>query len=135
MSDPSVFQVAAASIEPIGLRRYGRIVDLPLSTREKVRLGRAIVKALSSPQRSMATLRKTVLSLVAPLRACGWGDAEIVERLSMLVEDAALAYGLTTTSVLTGRPRWTDLCERIGEWVALRRAIGSEFDAVGSGAE
>jgi len=106
------------SDEALGLRRYGRIVALPLSPRLKVRLGRAIVNALTNPQRCLPTLRRTTLVVVQTLRSQSPADDAITAQLRCLVEEIALSRGLSVASLLSGRPRWVDLADQVASWIA-----------------
>jgi hypothetical protein len=103
----------------IGLRRHARDVDLPLDTRLKGRLGRAITNALVNPGRCGPTLRRTIRIVSSALRAQGFTEEGITARLCLLVHVVALNDGIDATSVVTGKPRWQELAERVSEWVTL----------------
>ena len=105
--------------KPIGLTLHAAHVDLPLSDRLKVRIGRAIGNALTSPQRSMETLRRTVLLVASELRAQGFTDEGITARITLLMQSVALERGCDATSLVSGKPRWEELTERVVEWIAV----------------
>lgn len=102
----------------MGLRRYRRIVALPLSPRLKVRLGRAIVNALTNPQRCLPTLQRTTLVVLQTLRSQSLADDAITAQLRSLIEEIALSRGLSVGSLLSGRPRWVDLADQVATWIA-----------------
>lgn len=99
-------------------RRHARHVDLPLPNRLRARIGRAVAKALVDPVKSMPTLRRAVREAHAQLLAQGFTEAGIQARLSLLVQAIALDGGLDERSVVTRRPRWQELSDRIAQWIA-----------------
>lgn len=104
--------------ESMGARRYGSAVDLPLHTRMRVRLGRAIENALRHPQRCMPTLRRTIHAALPEPRVGGLADGEIVAKLGAVAEEIAREKHLDAASIVSGRPRWQELHDRMAEWIA-----------------
>jgi len=102
----------------IGARRHGRLVDLPVDARLKARLGRAVTNALMTTSgRSTPPLRRAVDAVVDAMRVQGFTDEGIRARLAMLIQAIALDGGLDAGSILSGRPRWQELSDRVAEWV------------------
>ena len=102
----------------IGERRHGHRVDLPLDGRLRMRLGRAITNSLVNPSRSNPTLRRTIVAVGSALRAQGFTEEGIRARLALLIQSIALDRGLNAGSIVSGRPRWQELSDRVGEWIA-----------------
>jgi len=104
---------------PIGERRHARHVDLPIDGRLKTRLGRAITNSLIKPSSALPTLRHAVQSASVALRAQGFTDATIAAKLALLIQSLALEGGLDADSIVSGKPRWQELSERVAEWIAV----------------
>jgi hypothetical protein len=79
------------------------------------------VKPLGAP-----VLRTVVTILTQELRAQGFTDDQIRLRLAELVQTIALGRGFGENSLVSGKPRWQHLSDRIVEWVTID---GHESDA------
>jgi hypothetical protein len=87
-----------------------------------MRLQRAVVQGIMKPTGALPTLRRAVITASDELRHAGYTDASIGDALEMFVEEVVRTYALDARSVVSGRPRWEDVRERIAEWVATSHA-------------
>jgi hypothetical protein len=104
--------------ERIALRRRAAEINLPVSDRLRMRVGRALENALKTPRQSTPGLRRAIVLVAQELRAQGFTEEGIAARVAMLVQSVALARGLDTRSLVTGQSRSQELTERVVEWIA-----------------
>jgi hypothetical protein len=101
----------------MSIRRYDDVViAAPLSPRLKMRLQRAIIQGILKPTGALPTLRRAVLTAADDLRHAGYTNDRIASALERFVEDVVRTYTLEARSVVSGRPRWEEVRERIIEW-------------------
>jgi hypothetical protein len=99
------------------IRRYAEIaIAVPLSPRLKMRLERAVLQGILKPTGALPTLRRTVVAAADELRHAGYTDASIAGALEQFVEELVRTYALEERSVVSGRPRWEEVRDRIVEW-------------------
>ena len=108
----------------IGVRIRASEVDLPLSDRSKVRIGRAVANALANQQRSMLTLRRAVDLVPRQRGTQGFTEEAVIARVTLVVQTMAFARGRTERSLISGKARWQELNEYVTEWIALARPQG-----------
>lgn len=107
----------------MGSRRYDLEIRAPFNVRLKTRLERAITHAILNPSRALPTLRRAIIAATRELRAYGYADTEIERLFAELVEDVARARSLDSRSIVSGQPRWLDLCSRLPGWIGDERAL------------
>jgi len=99
----------------------------PLAPRTKVRLVRAVARALTQPSRALPTLRGTILGAAAELRLCSFTNERIHAIFATVIEDVARAHAFDATSLLSGKPRWIELSLRVNEWVDITSPAYTAF--------
>jgi len=87
-----------------------------------MRLQRAIIHGIVKPTGALPTLRRAVLAMADELRQAGYTDASIGGALEVFVEEVVRTYALDARSIVSGRPRWEDVRERIVEWATTDHA-------------
>ena len=108
---------------PMSVRRYDDVViAVPVSPRLKMRLQRAIIQGVLKPTGALPTLRRAVVTVAAELRHVGYTDASIGDALELYVEEVVRACALDERSVVSGRPRWEEVRDRIVEWATTVHA-------------
>jgi hypothetical protein len=106
--------------DAMSIRRYNDVViTVPVSPRIKMRLQRAIVHGIVKPTGALPTLRRAVIAAATELRDAGYADATIGDALELFVEEVVRTYALDARSVVSGRPRWEEVRERIVEWAMI----------------
>ncbi len=109
--------------ELMSIRRYNEVVmAMPISPRLKARLQRAVVQGILKPTGALPTLRRAVVAASTELRHAGYSDARIGGAFESFVEEVVRTYVLDERSVVSGRPRWEEVRERIVEWAMTIRA-------------
>jgi len=109
--------------ELMSIRRYDELViAVPVSPRLKMRLQRAIIHGILKPTGALPTLRRAVVATSNELRSAGYTDANISRALEVFVEEVVRTYALDERSVVSGRPRWEEVRERIVEWATTIHA-------------
>ena len=107
----------------MSIRRYNDVaIAVPMSPRLKMRLQRAIVQGILKPTGALPTLRRAVVAASDELRGAGYTDASIGGALKSFVEEVVRTYALDERSVVSGRPRWEEVRERIVEWAMMSHA-------------
>jgi len=107
----------------MSIRRYDEvIIGVPVSPRLKMRLQRAIIQGILKPTGALPTLRRAAVATSDELRAAGYTDARIGGVLEAFVEEVVRTYALDERSVVSGRPRWEEVRERIVEWATTIHA-------------
>ncbi len=110
----------------MSIRRYDEVViSVPISPRLKTRLQRAIIQGIHKPTGALPTLRRAVVAATAELRRAGYADASIANALERFVEEVVRTYALDERSVVSGRPRWEDVRDRIVDWSVAAAAHSS----------
>src|SRR5690242_388561 len=103
----------------MSIKRYEDVViAVPVSPRLKSRLQRAIVQGIHKPTGALPTLRRAVVAVTGELRRAGYPDASIASALEQFVEEVVRTYALDERSVVSGRPRWEEIRDRIVDWSA-----------------
>jgi hypothetical protein len=100
----------------MGSRRYCIDIDAPFNARLKTRLERAVTHAIVNPSRAPPTLRRAIMAATRELRVAGFDDAQIHTIFTTLVEDVARDRAFDGWSVVSGQPRWMELCARVVAW-------------------
>jgi hypothetical protein len=100
----------------MGSRRYCINIPAPFNTRLKTRLERAVTHAIINPSRALPTLRRAVLAATTELRVAGYEDPQIHSLFTTLIEDVARDRAFDGWSVVSGQPRWMELCTRVVAW-------------------
>lgn len=106
----------------MGSRRYDLEIRAPFDVRLKTRLERAVTHAILNPSRALPTLRRAIIAATRELRLHNYPDAQIEAVFTQLIEDVARARALDATSIVSGQPRWRDLCARLPDWIRDERA-------------
>jgi hypothetical protein len=107
----------------MSIRRYDDVViAVPISPRLRVRLQRAIIQGVLKPTGALPTLRRAVVAVADELRGAGYTDASIGHALERYVEEVVRACALDERSVVSGRPRWEEVRDRIVEWATTVHA-------------
>jgi len=102
----------------MSIRRFDDVtIAVPVSPRLKARLQRAVVQGILKPTGALPTLRRAVIAAAEELRHAGYTDASIGDALERYVEEVVRACALDERSVVSGRPRWEEVRDRVGEWV------------------
>jgi hypothetical protein len=100
----------------MGSRRYCIDIAAPFNTRLKTRLERAVTHAIVNPSRALPTLRRAIMAATRELRAVGYDDRQIHTIFTTLIEDVARDRAFDGWSVVSGQPRWMELCGRVVAW-------------------
>ena len=100
----------------MGSRRYCIDIPAPFNPRLKTRLERAVTHAIANPSRALPTLRHAVITATHELRRHGYDDERIHAVFSTLIEDVACMRSFDSWSVVSGQPRWKELCTRVAAW-------------------
>jgi hypothetical protein len=108
----------------MAVRRYAAFdIPAPFNTRLKTRLERAVAQAIVNPSRALPTLRRAVLVASDELRQHQFGDEEIRNLFSQLIEDVVRSRALDTRSIVSGQPRWMDVREKVITWATSTTAL------------
>ena len=107
----------------MSIRRYDDVqIAVPVSPRVKARLQRAIIQGIVKPTGALPTLRRAVIATADELRGAGYTDASIGGALEAFVEEVVRTCALDARSIVSGRPRWEEVRERIVEWATTDHA-------------
>lgn len=107
----------------MSIRRYSDVaIAVPVSPRLKMRLQRAVIQGILKPTGALPTLRRAVVAASDELRGAGYNDASIGSALELFVEEVVRTCALDERSVVSGRPRWEDVRDRIVEWATTTHA-------------
>jgi hypothetical protein len=112
----------------MGSRRYCIEIAAPFSARLKTRLERAVTHAMANPSRALPTLRRAVIAATQELRQHDYDDARIHTLFTTLIEDVAQLRSFDSWSIVSGQPRWKELCARVGVWVAEAGVADADAD-------
>ena len=100
----------------MGSRRYCIEIPAPFNPRLKTRLERAVTHAIANPSRALPTLRRAVIAATRELRRHDYDHARIHAVFTTLIEDVARVRSFDGWSVVSGQPRWKELCGRVVAW-------------------
>jgi len=99
-----------------------RTVCLPLNAaarfdaRTRRRLERALGRTALVPPRTRDALRNAVALAVSELLAHGVDDADVEATMRAVVDEAGIAHGAFTASVVTQAPRWREIEDDVMRW-------------------